>query len=190
MGEIYVSTDIEADGPIPGRYSMLSFASAAFDADGTMLGTHTANLLTLPDAIADPETTAWWERNPDAWRACRSDPRDPGEAMSAYRAWLEELPGKPVFVGYPAAYDFMFVHWYLVRFAGGSPFSHSALDLKSFAMAVLGTDFRGTAKRAMPREWFSPAKHTHVALDDAIEQGELWFAMRRAARAGRGVGRS
>jgi hypothetical protein len=182
MGEIYVSTDIEADGPIPGQYSMLSFASAAFDGDGTLLGTHTANLVTLPDAIADPETMAWWERNPEAWQACRTDPQEPGEAMSAYRTWLEKLPGKPVFVGYPAAYDFMFVYWYLVRFAGGSPFSHSALDLKSFAMAVLGTEFRGTAKRTMPREWFSPAKHTHVALDDAIEQGELWFAMRRAAR--------
>jgi hypothetical protein len=36
----------------------------------------------------------------------------------------------------------------------------------------------------MPRDWFGPARHTHVALDDAIEQGELWFAMRRAARPG------
>jgi hypothetical protein len=46
--EVYVSTDIEADGPIPGGNSMLSFASAAFTADGTMLGTFTANLETLP----------------------------------------------------------------------------------------------------------------------------------------------
>jgi hypothetical protein len=30
MEEIYVSTDIETDGPIPGEYSMLSFGSAAF----------------------------------------------------------------------------------------------------------------------------------------------------------------
>ena len=28
--EIYVSTDIEADGPIPGPHSMLSFGSAAY----------------------------------------------------------------------------------------------------------------------------------------------------------------
>ena len=185
MAEIYVSTDVEADGPIPGRYSMLSFASAAMDAAGARLGTYTANLVTLPGAISDPETMAWWERNPAAWRACRSDPRDPGEAMTEYRAWLEALPGKPVFVGYPAAYDFMFVYWYLVRFTGGSPFSHSALDLKTFAMAVLGTEFRRTTKRIMPRDWFGPSRHTHVALDDAIEQGELWLAMRRAARAGR-----
>jgi hypothetical protein len=28
--EIYVSTDVEADGPIPGPNSMLSFGSAAY----------------------------------------------------------------------------------------------------------------------------------------------------------------
>ncbi|GIE27725.1 hypothetical protein Ait01nite_007700 [Actinoplanes italicus] len=182
MAEIYVSTDVEADGPIPGRNSMLSFASAAFDADGTMVGTFTANLDTLPGAVADPGTMAWWGRNPEAWQACRAELREPGEAMADYRAWLEALPGKPVFVGYPAAFDFMFVYWYLIRFTGVSPFSHSALDMKSFAMAVLGTEFRGTVKRTMPRAWFGPGRHTHVALDDAIEQGELWIAMRRAAR--------
>lgn len=32
--EIYVSTDIETDGPIPGPNSMLSFGSAAFTAEG------------------------------------------------------------------------------------------------------------------------------------------------------------
>lgn len=182
MAEIYVSTDIETDGPIPGRNSMLSFASAAFNSSGAMVGTFTVNLATLPDAIPDPDTMAWWDGQPEAWRASRVDPRDPAEAMGDYRAWLDGLPGKPVFVGYPAAFDFMFVYWYLVRFAGRSPFSHSALDLKSFAMAVLGTEFRGTSKRTMPKEWFGAARHTHVALDDAIEQGELWFAMRRAAR--------
>ena len=31
--EIYVSTDVEADGPIPGPHSMLSFASAAYTED-------------------------------------------------------------------------------------------------------------------------------------------------------------
>jgi len=45
-----------------------------------------------------------------------------------------------VFVGYLAAFDFMFVHWYLVRFTGSSPFSHSALDIKTYAMALLGTE--------------------------------------------------
>mgnify|MGYP001564978492 CR=1 FL=1 len=68
----------------------------------------------------------------------------------------------------------MFVYWYLMRFAKESPFSHSALDIKSFAMAVLGTNFRETTKKRMPKQWFDPLPHTHKALDDAIEQGALF----------------
>ena len=60
--EIYVSTDIEADGPIPGPNSMLSFASAAFLADGTQLSTFTANLVLLDGASGDPKTMTWWGR--------------------------------------------------------------------------------------------------------------------------------
>jgi len=30
---IYISTDVESDGPIPGEYSMLSFASSAYTPD-------------------------------------------------------------------------------------------------------------------------------------------------------------
>ncbi|BFU47593.1 exonuclease [Krasilnikovia sp. MM14-A1004] len=175
--EIYVSTDVETDGPIPGPHSMLSFASAAYSGDKELLGTFTANLSTLPGAEGDPSTMAWWATQPQAWEACRADQQDPAVAMPAYRTWLERLPGRPVFVGYPAAFDFMFVYWYLIRFAGSSPFSHSALDLKSYAMALLGTPFRETVKRRMPREWFDGSPHSHVALDDAIEQGALFCAM-------------
>ena len=44
MNEIYVSTDVETDGPIPGPHSMLSFASAAYTADKVLVDTFTANL--------------------------------------------------------------------------------------------------------------------------------------------------
>ncbi|GIE83726.1 hypothetical protein SAMN06264365_101865 [Actinoplanes regularis] len=43
---------------------MLSFASAAFGADGTLVGTYTANLEALPEAVRDPDTMAWWAKNP------------------------------------------------------------------------------------------------------------------------------
>jgi hypothetical protein len=72
--------------------------------------------------------------------------------MPRYAKWLRDLPGKPIFVGYPAAYDFMFVYWYLMRFAGESPFSHSALDLKTLAMVILGKEYRKIGKRNMPKE--------------------------------------
>ena len=187
MSEIYVSTDVEADGPIPGPHSMLSFASAAFLPDKTLVGTYSANLATLPDAQGDAKTMAWWRGQPEAWAACRANVREPAEVMPEYVAWLKTLPGKPVFVAYPAAYDFMFVYWYLIKFAGESPFSHSALDIKSYAMAVLGTEYRQSTKRNMPRRWFDDLPHTHVALDDAIGQGALFcnlLAERQRAAAG------
>jgi hypothetical protein len=180
--EIYVSTDIEADGPIPGPHSMLSFASAAYRADKTLVATFTRNLATLPGATPDPKTEAWWKTQPEAWAACRTDLREPEPAMREYVAWLKELPGKPVFVGYPAAYDFLFVYWYLIRFAGESPFSHSALDIKTFAMSLLGIDYRDATKRQMPPRWFDDVPHTHVALDDARGQGALFCNMLREAR--------
>jgi hypothetical protein len=174
MKEIYVSTDVETDGPIPGPHSMLSFGSAAYTADKQLVATFEANLHALPDTHGHPATMAWWETQPEAWAAHRRELREPSEAMPAYVAWLKTLPGKPVFVGYPAGFDFLFVYWYLIRFAGESPFSFSALDIKTFAMATLGTSFRETTKKRMPNRWFDEVPHTHKALDDAIEQGALF----------------
>ncbi|MCB1053495.1 MAG: exonuclease [Acidobacteria bacterium] len=172
--EIYVSTDIEADGPIPGPNSMLSFASAAFTAQKELLGTFEANLETLEGAQGDPKTMAWWATQPKAWETSRQNLEASELAMQRYLIWLKELPGKPVFVGYPVAFDFMFVAWYLIRFTGENPFSHSALDIKTLAFSALNLDYRSSTKRNMPKHWFDPAPHTHVALDDALEQGRLF----------------
>lgn len=101
--EIYVSTDIEVDGPIPGPYSMLSIGSAAYDQAGTLLATYSANLTALPGTTQHPETMAWWSQNPADWAACRADPQPPATVMRDYVAWLKALPGVPVFVGYRSA---------------------------------------------------------------------------------------
>ena len=69
----------------------------------------------------------------------------------------------------------MFVYWYLMKYVGRSPFSHSALDIKTLAMARLGLDYRQCSKRNFPARWFTDHKHSHVALDDAIEQGHLFL---------------
>jgi hypothetical protein len=179
MTEIYVSTDVETDGPCPGLNSMLSFASAAYLADKTLLGTFSANLETLPGASGHPETMKWWETQSEAWEACRQNLQSPERAMREYTIWLKGLPGKPVFVGYPVVFDYMFVQWYLHKFTGSSPFSFFALDIKTYAMALLKTEFRETTKAIMPARWFDNLPHTHKALDDALEQGVLFCNMLR-----------
>ncbi len=177
MSEIYVSTDIETDGPIPGPHSMLSFASAAFQANKTLVGTFEANLETLPGASGDPETLAWWQGQSEAWAAHRQNVQAPEVALKKYLAWLKSLPGRPVFVAYPAAFDFMFVCWYLHHFTHENPFSHSALDIKTYAMALLKKEYRASTKGAMPKRWFDDLPHTHKALDDALGQGALFCNM-------------
>jgi hypothetical protein len=179
MAEIYFSTDVETDGPIPGQNSMLSLGSAAFRENGSLISTFSVNLHTLPDAVPDPSTMKWWEGQPEAWAACRENTVPAEAAMSRFHKWVIATTGKdkPVFVGYPAGFDFLFVYWYLIRFVGHSPFSFSAVDIKTYAMALLKKPYRDSTKKAFPREWFGKQPHTHKAVDDAIEQGELFMNM-------------
>ena len=175
--EIYVSTDVESDGPIPGEYSMLSFGSVALLSDKTVVDTFSANLELLPEASQDPDTMQWWQGQPEAWAECRRDLQTPETAMKAYVQWLNDLPARPVFVGYPASFDFMFICWYLNRFAGENPFSYVALDMKTLAFTLLGLDFHQVYKSTMPKRWFDENVKSHVALSDAHEQGMLFCNM-------------
>lgn len=194
MPEVYVSVDIEADGPIPGPHSMLSLGAAAFTEAGEMIGTFSVNLETLEGATPDPDTMEWWSRQPAAWAACREDLRHPEVAMGSFVLWIQEMCAlragsstmRPVFVGYPAGFDFTFVYWYLIKFLGPgkSPFSFAALDVKSFAMAVMGCRFRDVGKRAMAAFMPKDMPHTHVAVDDAVEQGHMFMNLLRHARSG------
>ena len=61
-------------------------------------------------------------------------------------------------------------------------YDRSALDIKSFAMAVLKSNYRESTKRNMPKRWFEDLPHTHVALSDAIEQGALFCNMLAESR--------
>lgn len=172
--ELYFSVDIESDGKIPGKNSMLSFGCAVFTGDGKLIDTYSANLETLPDAKPDQDTMEWWKDQKEAWEACRKDTRPAEVVMPEFVQWVKKVSGRdrPVFVGYPTGYDFTFMYWYLIAFCGDSPFSFSALDIKTFAMAITGLPFRDSTKRRWPKHWFdNKNRHNHIALDDAIEQG-------------------
>ena len=177
MGEIYVSTDIETDGPSPGHYSMLSFGSVAFTLDRKIHSSFERNLHLLPGAKQHPGTMAFWKTEPDAWDACRKDPVAPAEAMQAYVEWLRGLPGTPIFVAHPVCFDYLFISWYLHAFVGEDPF-RGAADVITYAMALLGKPWRESTSRHMPRAWFDPTHpHTHRALDDALERAYLFCNM-------------
>lgn len=184
MNEIYVSTDIEANGPIPGPNSMLSFGSVALDLSESdnpiIVSEFTRNTIEIENSSPDPLTMSeFWDKNPKAWAACHEDRVAAEVAMQEYVTWLKSLPGKPVFVGYPGSYDFMWIYWYLIKFTGESPFKFQALDAKTYACAVLRIPFKQVGKNSMPKSWFDKTlKHTHRAIDDAREQGMMFAKMR------------
>ena len=64
----------------------------------------------LPEAEVDSDTMKWWDTQPEAWKAHRENIETPEIIMPKYVEWLKGLPGKPVFVGYPAGFDFLFVY--------------------------------------------------------------------------------
>ena len=182
MTDLYVSADIESDGPIPGEYSMLSFGLAVagtFDGE-TFLpapprrATFYRELQPISEQF-DPDAlgVSGLDRNRLA-----SQGAAPVDAMADAVRWVgEQAAGdrRPVLVAYPAVFDWMFLHWYFVRFAGGSPFGFSgALDMKTMyqqkARVVLGR----AGRRDLPASLVPDAAHTHNALDDAIEQGEIF----------------
>jgi hypothetical protein len=180
---LYISVDVEADGPIPGINNMWSIGAAAFDIERNLLGTFSANLLDIPGATADPKTMSeFWLKpsNKAAYDEVMRDRRDPAEAMGEYLGFLKSFKKpdgsskRPIFIGYPSAYDFMWSHWYLIRFTGEDPCGHQAMDLKTYASAVLGCAYADAAKGEFPRHWSDGCpRHTHIALDDAIGQGIL-----------------
>ena len=187
--ECYVSVDVEADGPVPGLHSMLSLGAAAFTSDGERLDTFSVNLEPLPHASEDPRTMRWWASQEAAWEACHVDPQPPQAAIAGFRRWIDhhhKTVGWPVMVAFPIAFDGMWVEWYLNRFGGESPFRRRGLDIKTVAMVAMGAGYRATAKSTLPKHWRPRAPHTHVAVDDAIEQGELFFNVLAELNAQRG----
>jgi len=103
--------------------------------------------------------------------------QDPAAAMRAAEQWVRERAGdaRPVLVAYPVAFDWSFLYWYFVRYAASSPFGFSScLDIRTLYQARALTTFDASGRDSMPPVLRPGRHHTHHALDDALEQGELF----------------
>jgi hypothetical protein len=183
--DIYFSVDLEADGPIPGPYSMSSIGVAVagrfgrtFEAFDPGERTFYRELRPISDEFV-PAAAAVSGLDRDR---LRRDGADPATAMTELTTWIREnaTSGRPVMVGYPAGFDWMFLYWYLIRFTGESVFGHSrCLDIKTLYAAKARVPVSSVSKGTMPRHLRSAHRHTHHALDDAIEQAELFANLMR-----------
>jgi DNA polymerase III epsilon subunit-like protein len=178
--DVYFSADIETDGPIPGEFSMLSFALVyAGRYDGVRFerpATYSTSFeTTLRPISARFEPEALEVNGLDRQELMREG-RDPAAAMADAAEWIREhaAGGTPVLVAYPLSFDWTWLYWYFVRFTNKSPFNHSrCFDLKT-AIAVRGRRTVSTSGHdRLPAALTSEMPHTHRALDDAIEQADI-----------------
>ncbi|MGV9384738.1 exonuclease [Nonomuraea sp. NPDC003707] len=175
LPELYVAVDVEADGPIPGPYSMISLGMAVAGRPGLTFYTE---LRPISDDFV-PEALAVSGLDRD--RLLREAPA-PEVAMAAAARWVDGLRkvGRPVFLAAPAVWDGMFVHWYFVRFTGRSPFgvTGSGIDLRSYWMGQTGCQWSETGKRTMKRRLgLEGLPHTHHAEEDAAELARMFEAV-------------
>ena len=180
--DVYFSVDVETDGPITGKNSMLNLGAVAFTSDTrTRLGGFDENLAAFEGSEQDGDTMKNFWLKPEqeqAWKVITKNPRDASEVMVLFRNWIEDMMKKartgaepevelrPVMVAWPSAFDSAFVKWYMLTYPSGSlnesphePFWFNCIDITSFASARLGlpysmctNDEGGALKKYWPTE--------------------------------------
>lgn len=181
--DMFFSTDIETDGPLVGVHSMLSLGSVAFDHEGREISQFSMNLEALNDATQDPDTMRWWSERPKAWEDARRDSRNVAEVMCAFELWVKGIAGPrnatPIFLAYPVGFDYTFVRWYLLKFAGNDPFQFDTVDIQSYAYALIGKHFEDSSMKKLPEKYKkdTSGKLPHIAVQDAQIQGRIFMSL-------------
>src|SRR5579862_1815781 len=180
--DAYFSADVETDGPIPGPFSMLSFAlvyAGSFDGKQFRRPDKYEHKLYLElRPVSDNfQIEALRVNGIDRERLC-SEGAPPEEAMTDACRWVKKIAGvaQPVLVAYPLSFDWSWLYWYFIRFSNdGSPFDYSrCFDIKT-ALAVKAFIPISQAGRSRIDPSLQPGhRHTHNALDDAIAQAEIF----------------
>lgn len=161
----YLMVDVEADGPIPGDYSMICFGAVVVEAalDKTFYGRlRPISDQWIPEALAvsgfsREETLAFAE---------------PRVVMEQFTRWLaENVRGRPHFISDNNGFDWQFINWYFHHFLGKNPFGHSSSNLGSLYKGVVKdvfANFKHLRKTA----------HTHHPVDDARGNAEALLQLK------------
>lgn len=180
--DAYFSADVETDGPIPGPFSILSFAlvyAGSFDGDEFLRPKNYTQSFykELRPISEDFEPEALRVNGLDRQRLCLEG-EDPVTAMTDVCRWVKSVAGdaQPVLVAYPLSFDWTWLYWYFVRFSSeGSPFDYSrCFDIKTALAVKAAIPISEAGRSRIHPSLQSIHPHTHHAVDDAIAQAEIF----------------
>lgn len=171
--DAWVSVDVETAGPHPSRYSLLSIGACVVARPRTEFYVELQPLSQegVPDAL---------EVSGLSLESLALSGTPATQAMTEFADWIDTTcaqTGPPVFVGFNAAFDWMFVNDYFHRFIGRNPFGHAAVDMKSFYMGMTGSSWPETSMAHVTAHFGEKRTLTHHALQDARDQAALFRRM-------------
>jgi hypothetical protein len=158
--------DVESDGDIPFKYSMISLGAIKVipELNETFYGTFKPiSDLWKPDALAISNISRETHLTYD----------DPKETMEKFRDWiLKTTVGRPVFISDNPCYDWSFVNFYFHWFLGSNPFGYSGRRLGDLYCGM---------KNDVYIQWkhLRDTKHTHNPVDDARGNAEVVLKMQK-----------
>jgi len=162
----YVMVDVEADGPIPGDYSMVCLG--AIVVEPALNRTFYGQLRPISDQ---------WDSDAlkvsGFTRAATMGFDDPKVVMDRFAHWLHDnCRDRKVFISDNNGFDWGFVNWYFHHFTGKNPFGFSSQNLGSLYKGLVKDTFK-TFKH------LRRTRHTHHPVDDARGNAEALLHMRR-----------
>lgn len=161
----YIMVDIEADGPIPGDYSMVCLGAIVVEPalDRTFHG----QLAPISERFV-PEALAVCGHSREETLAFE----DPETVMTRFRDWLKDVSsGQPMFISDNNGFDWQFVNWYFHHFLGKNPFGFSSTNLGSLYKGLVAD----TTKNF---KHLRRTKHTHHPVDDARGNAEALLELK------------
>ena len=161
----YIMVDVEADGPIPGDYSMICLGAVVVE----------PGLRREFYGRLRPISDRWLPESLKVSGFSREETLgfdEPKTVMATFAKWLADNAGmRPFFISDNNGFDWQFVNWYFHHFLGRNPFGHSSSNLGSLYKGLVKDTFQSFKS-------LRETGHTHHPVDDARGNAEALLHMK------------
>ena len=164
----YIVVDVESDGPIPHKYSMVCFGAVVVEPSlsKTFYGKiKPVSDLWVPEALAVSGITRVEHETFEA----------PEKVMDDFANWLSEnSKNRPIFISDNPAFDWQWINYYIHTYLGKNPFGFSARRIGDLYCGM-------KMDTGLNNEWkklFRKTVHDHNPVNDAKGNAEALLAMK------------